>query len=205
MRGFLLILTFVLTLGWGIVHAQQPIPNNDTRALFLSLVAGRPFGQQTLLDIAGPLAAYCIQLTPPNAAGDRTKIGDPISHRWVRVGFGEGQWVWVVQSDVYQPGCTTTDQPVPTPPPVPPMDLTPILTRLTALEQQLQLVTANLGAAVTQAQQDARAVQSSLDALASVVEDDTNRIKTLEARPVPMGCQASLRGFPISLSCRLTP
>jgi hypothetical protein len=79
------------------------IPGGDTRALFLSLVAGRPFGQQTLLDLQPTLARYQIALTPPNAAGDRTKIGDPISHRWVRVGFGEGHWVWVVQSAEYTP------------------------------------------------------------------------------------------------------
>jgi hypothetical protein len=98
---------------------MKPIPNNDTHALFISLVAGKPFGQATLNALEPTLAEYGIALTPPNAAGDRTKIGDPVSRRWTRVGFGEGQWVWVVQSDVYTPPDVVVPIP-PTPPPEPP-------------------------------------------------------------------------------------
>jgi hypothetical protein len=82
------------------------IPDSDTQTLFNSLVDGKPFGQQTLIDLAPTLAQYCIELTPANATGDRTKIGDPISHRWTRVGFGEGHWVWIVENDVYTPNCS---------------------------------------------------------------------------------------------------
>jgi len=49
-----------------------------------------------LLDLEPTLNRYGVQLTPPNAAGDRTKIGLP-NGQWVRVGFGEGRPVWVPQ------------------------------------------------------------------------------------------------------------
>ncbi len=87
------------------------IPNGDTRALFNTLVGGRPFGQESLRAVAPILAQYCIALTPPNAVGDQTKIGDPVIRRWVRVGFGEGQWVWVIQGDAYEPVCETVRLP----------------------------------------------------------------------------------------------
>lgn len=72
---------------------------------FSQLVYGKPFGQATLLALEPTLNANGWQLTPPNAVGDRTKVGYPWSVaggptevRWVRVGFGESHWVWVVQA-----------------------------------------------------------------------------------------------------------
>lgn len=79
---------------------DPPQPITDYRAWFFKLVEGRPFGQQTLLDLEPLMLKSGVLLTPPNAAGDRTKIGIPVADgvMWVRVGFGEGQWVWVIQS-----------------------------------------------------------------------------------------------------------
>jgi len=112
------------------------IPNNDTRALFDALVKDWPFGQQTLLDLEPTLAQYGIRLTPPNAAGERTKIGDPISGHWTRVGFGEGHWVWIVQGDAYVP---PTDPPVVTQPPATPTpaDLSQVLAQLATLNAKV--------------------------------------------------------------------
>lgn len=64
---------------------------------FGQLVYGEPFGQATLLALEPTLNANGWLLTPPNAAGDRTKVSYKPSE-WVRVGFGEGFWVWVEQS-----------------------------------------------------------------------------------------------------------
>lgn len=74
-------------------------PDNMTdREWFDSLVEGKPFGQQTLLDLEPTLNWNDWQLTPPNAVGDRTKILPADADNWVRVGFGEGEWVWVIQN-----------------------------------------------------------------------------------------------------------
>jgi hypothetical protein len=64
----------------------------------MSLVAGKPFGQKTLLDLEPTLNAMGWLLTPPNAAGERTKVHPP-GGPWTRVGFGEGRWVWMSQAD----------------------------------------------------------------------------------------------------------
>jgi hypothetical protein len=67
---------------------------------FNSLVAGKPFNQQTILDLEPILNQYGVQLTPPNSQGERTKIGIPNGqggYDWVRVGFGEGHPVWIPQ------------------------------------------------------------------------------------------------------------
>ncbi len=79
--------------------SPEPLPTvpTDPQEFFQFWVEGKPFGQKTLLDIEPVLNAYGWQLTPPNAAGDRTKIKIP-NGPWVRVGFGEGHWVWIVQS-----------------------------------------------------------------------------------------------------------
>ena len=67
-------------------------------ACFLSFVSGLPFSQQTLLDLEQTkFREYGWKLTPPNAVGDRTKIQPP-GGPWIRVGFGEGSWVWVPES-----------------------------------------------------------------------------------------------------------
>jgi hypothetical protein len=70
--------------------------NGDYQTWFNSLVAGKPFNQQTLLALEPTLNAAGVQLTPPNAVGDRTKINVP-GVGWVRVGFGEGHPVWIPQ------------------------------------------------------------------------------------------------------------
>ena len=69
---------------------------NNYEAWFNSLLQGRPFNQQTLLELEPILNQYGVNLTPPNAAQDRTKIQLP-DGTWVRVGFGEGKPVWVPQ------------------------------------------------------------------------------------------------------------
>lgn len=115
-----------------------PIPNDDTRALLWTLVENKPFGQQTLLDLEVTLRQYRIALTPPNAVGERTKIGDPISGRWTRLGFGEGHWVWIVQGDVYQPSPCEVGPPAPPPAPPPPS------IDLSGLEAQIALLTVKL-------------------------------------------------------------
>ncbi len=75
----------------------QPTYVGNERAWFQQLVYGKPFGQQTLLELEPTLNANGWTLTPPNAAGDRTKVLYP-GGPWTRVGFGEGYWVWVEQS-----------------------------------------------------------------------------------------------------------
>lgn len=71
---------------------------------FSQLVYGKPFGQQTLLALEPTLLANGWQLTGPNTAGDRTKVAYQREEngqrvwQWIRVGFGEGAWVWVVQA-----------------------------------------------------------------------------------------------------------
>ena len=69
-----------------------------SREWFDLMVAGKPFGQQTLLDCEPTLNTNGWQLTPPNAAGDRTKVLPP-KEQWTRVGFGEGYWVWIPQGE----------------------------------------------------------------------------------------------------------
>ena len=151
-----------------------PIPNGDTKALFASLVVGKPFGQATLLALEPTLAQYCIALTPPNAAGDRTKIGDPVSGHWVRVGFGEGDWVWVVQGDVYTPHCDA--------PPGPDLEA-----RVTDLEARL--TTANL------------TINAIIDHINTVLPVLDARLSVLEAKKIPTSCRATVIGIPIS--CKL--
>ena len=65
---------------------------------FRALVGNRPWNQETLNNLMPVLEKYGIRLTPPNAAGDQTKIGLP-DGSWVRVGFGEGHPVWIPQTN----------------------------------------------------------------------------------------------------------
>lgn len=121
-----LLLVFLLVASP--VAAQ--VPGGDFHAWFLSQVAGKPFTQQTLVELQPALACVGSQLTPANANGERTKIYDPTSERWTRVGFGEGQWVWMVQGPLDPPPPSTIPcgtapappvvviPPVVTPPPV---------------------------------------------------------------------------------------
>lgn len=139
MKRFVFVLVFV-ALAASVSAQCLPIPNGDTRALVLGVFEGKPFNQQTLEDAMPFLNRYGIQLTEPNAAGEKTKIGDPLSQKWTRVGFGEGHPVWIPQGDVYtlNPaicGTVTVPPVVVTPPPVivPPVasvDLSAVLGRL---------------------------------------------------------------------------
>lgn len=83
------------------VPTPVPVPNppftGDPRTWFMALVADKPFTQQTLLDLEPFLNANGWQLTPPNSVGDRTKVHPP-NGPWTRVGFGEGHWVWMPQT-----------------------------------------------------------------------------------------------------------
>jgi hypothetical protein len=69
----------------------------DYQSWFMNLLQGKPFNQQTLLELEPTLNRFGFHLTPPNAAGERTKIQLPTGE-WVRVGFGEGHPVWNVQN-----------------------------------------------------------------------------------------------------------
>ena len=80
-----------------------PIPNGGTRALVWLMFDDEPFTQQTLVESEPMLNRFGIEISPPNAAGERTTVGDPISGHWTRVGFGEGRPVWIPLSDVYIP------------------------------------------------------------------------------------------------------
>ena len=64
---------------------------------FMGALQGKPFNQQTLLDLEGLLNQSGSRLTPANAQGERTKIWDPTKNDWVRVGFGEGTPQWIYQ------------------------------------------------------------------------------------------------------------
>lgn len=70
--------------------------NGDWQGWFRSLVQGKPFGQQTLLDLEPTLKQYGARLEPKNAMGEQTKIRLP-DNSVVRVGFGSGNWEWVNQ------------------------------------------------------------------------------------------------------------
>lgn len=66
---------------------------------FMQQIAGKPFNQQTLLDLEPWLESVGSKLTPANSVGERTKILDPNTGQWVRVGFGEGHPVWIPQGE----------------------------------------------------------------------------------------------------------
>lgn len=72
----------------------------DPFTWFLSVVAGKPFGQQTLLDVEPVLNASGWLITPANheVPPMRTKVKPPDYAHYFRVGFGEGHWVWLEQS-----------------------------------------------------------------------------------------------------------
>ncbi len=70
----------------------------DDHEFFTKLVQGKPFGQQTVLDLEPTFIANNWKLTKPNADGDRTKVFGAKTQKWIRVGFGEGFWVWYEQS-----------------------------------------------------------------------------------------------------------
>lgn len=77
----------------------KPKTSSQFKDWFFKQVENKPFGQQTLLDLEPALISVGSALTPPNAVGDRTKIQDPFAKSvWIRVGFGEGHWVWLPQS-----------------------------------------------------------------------------------------------------------
>ena len=76
---------------------DKPRNSAEFKDWFFKQVEGKPFGQQTLLNLEPALISVGSALTPPNANGDRTKIQDPFTKQWIRVGFGEGHWVWLVQ------------------------------------------------------------------------------------------------------------
>lgn len=76
--------------------------NGDVQGWFMSLVQGKPVTQETLLSLEPTLKQAGWIITPPNAAGERTKVGIPDGRGgfdWYRVGFGEGRWMWIHQGN----------------------------------------------------------------------------------------------------------
>lgn len=71
---------------------------DNPRNWFMSLVGDKPFRQDTLTMLEPFLNQNGWMLTPPNSVGDRTKVHPP-DGVWTRVGFGEGHWVWIPQSE----------------------------------------------------------------------------------------------------------
>lgn len=63
---------------------------------FQAWVAGKPFGQQTLLDLQPTLEAHGWKLEKANANNEVTKLYTPDGSVY-RVGFGEGHWVWLLE------------------------------------------------------------------------------------------------------------
>lgn len=130
------------------LYAQ--VPGGDFHAWFLSQVASKPFGQQTLLELAPRLPCVGSKLTPPNAEGERTKIWDPTTAHWTRVGFGEGHWVWIAQAEAPPPVITSeellacgTPAPIPQPVPIPSVDFSGVLARLDAIIAQNERIYAD--------------------------------------------------------------
>ena len=86
---------------------------------------GQPFNQQTLLDHEAAWKAHGIILQPANAQGERTKVLLP-NGQYVRLGFGEGHPVWVVQPSAGSGNAPNpTDVPFDAPGPYPGGDYTP--------------------------------------------------------------------------------
>lgn len=132
--------------------SAQTIPP-DFRNWFFQQVTGKPFGQQTLLELAPQLPCVGSALTPPNAVGERTKIFDPTTGAWTRVGFGEGHWVWIAQAPAPAPVFSAADlalcgqpsnNPQPPAPPVSVINLDPIVARLDAITAQNERIFSNL-------------------------------------------------------------
>jgi len=75
-------------------------PDGNWQAWFQQLTGGRPLDQDALLALKPQLDAAGVQITPPNAAGDQTKIGLP-NGQWVRVLNGDPKQsnptAWMVQ------------------------------------------------------------------------------------------------------------
>jgi len=152
-----LIILMVLLAPKGAGAQCLPIPNGDTRALVSSIFEGQPFTQQTVLDAERFLNLYGIALTRPNAEGERTKIGDPISGRWTRIGFGEGHPVWIPQGDVYVPIACAPAAPKPVGgAPLPgeggpvTIDVSAILSKLDEIERRNDANAARLEAAINE-------------------------------------------------------
>lgn len=80
-----------------LAHGGGGPQGGDYQGWITSLLAGKPFNQQALLDQEATLKQYGVILQPANAQGERTKVQLP-NGQIVRLGFGEGHPVWVVQS-----------------------------------------------------------------------------------------------------------
>jgi hypothetical protein len=77
--------------------AAQAYTGGSFQDWFMGQLSGKPFNQQTLLDLEPLLQQSGSRLTPANSLGERTKIWDPTRNDWVRVGFGEGTPQWIYQ------------------------------------------------------------------------------------------------------------
>ena len=77
---------------------DKPTNSAEFKEWFFKQVEGKPFGEPTLRALEPALISVGSALTPANANGEKTKIQDPFTKIWIRVGFGEGHWVWIPQS-----------------------------------------------------------------------------------------------------------
>src|SRR5262245_58610819 len=67
--------------------SQTPPP--DFRRWFCAQVAGKPASQQTLDALSAALNCVGSAVTPPNAAGQKSKIFDSQTRQWTRVIEGD--------------------------------------------------------------------------------------------------------------------
>lgn len=77
--------------------------NGNFKDTFQSWTNGKAPTQAELVALEPYLKAFGSKLSPANANGEITKIWDPSSNQWVRVGFGGNKWDWVPQGDGSQP------------------------------------------------------------------------------------------------------
>jgi len=97
-------------------HGGGGPQGGDYQGWIMQQLEGKPFNQQALLDHEADWRARGIILQPANAQGERTKVQLP-NGQIVRLGFGEGHPVWVVQSGPGGGGAAPNPTMSPAPPP----------------------------------------------------------------------------------------
>lgn len=95
--------------------------------------------------------------------------------------------------------------PAPPAPVTPSVDLTPLLSRLDALERTLQALTGTVPDLEQRVAQQGAALDGRIVALASALDRVRDRLTTVESRPIPIACSAALNlgAGRIPISCKL--